>query len=103
MISEMNGKDLNFQSPKCFFFRPFFDLLLDNGQSKMFLFFRMMSVTCVHVFVRWFQQEEACDMLTEDNDPTKPAGVLDNVGNVSSSTEQASVQNPRNPNNGNSR
>ncbi|XP_043278582.1 eyes absent homolog 4 isoform X3 [Venturia canescens] len=38
-------------------------------------------------------------MLTEDNDPTKPAVVLDNVGNVSSSTEQASVQHPRNPNN----
>ncbi|XP_063990697.1 eyes absent homolog 4 isoform X2 [Diachasmimorpha longicaudata] len=38
------------------------------------------------------------DMLTEDNDPTKPAGVLDNVGNVSSSTE-ASGQGPRNSNN----
>ncbi|XP_011314552.1 eyes absent homolog 4 [Fopius arisanus] len=37
-------------------------------------------------------------MLTEDNDPTKPAGVLDNVGNVSSSTE-ATVQGPRNSNN----
>ncbi|XP_066590348.1 eyes absent homolog 4 isoform X2 [Prorops nasuta] len=37
-------------------------------------------------------------MLTEDNDPTKPAGVLDNAGNVSSSTE-ASVQHPRNSNN----
>lgn len=38
-------------------------------------------------------------MLTEDNDPTKPAGVLDNSGNgggggVSSSTE-ASIQHPR--------
>lgn len=40
------------------------------------------------------------DMLTEDNDPTKPAGVLDNAaGNVSSSTE-ASLQHPRNANNG---
>lgn len=38
-------------------------------------------------------------MLTEDNDPTKPAGVLDNAGNVSSSTE-ASVQHPRVANNG---
>lgn len=38
-------------------------------------------------------------MLTEDNDPTKPAGVLDNAGNVSSSTE-ASVQHPRTANNG---
>lgn len=38
-------------------------------------------------------------MLTEDNDPTKPAGVLDNAGNVSSSTE-ASVQHPRSANNG---
>jgi len=38
-------------------------------------------------------------MLTEDNDPTKPAGVLDNAGNVSSSTE-ASVQHPRATNNG---
>ncbi|XP_058801576.1 eyes absent homolog 4 isoform X2 [Phymastichus coffea] len=38
------------------------------------------------------------DMLTEDNDPTKPAGVLDNAGNVSSSTE-ASIQHPRNANN----
>ncbi|XP_020293036.1 developmental protein eyes absent [Pseudomyrmex gracilis] len=37
-------------------------------------------------------------MLTEDNDPTKPAGVLDNAGNVSSSTE-ASVQHPRAANN----
>ncbi|XP_076249589.1 eya transcriptional coactivator and phosphatase 2 isoform X3 [Calliopsis andreniformis] len=37
-------------------------------------------------------------MLTEDNDPTKPAGVLDNAGNVSSSTE-ASVQHPRVTNN----
>ncbi|XP_015586904.1 eyes absent homolog 4 isoform X3 [Cephus cinctus] len=37
-------------------------------------------------------------MLTEDNDPTKPAGVLDNAGNVSSSTE-ASVQHPRSANN----
>ncbi|XP_012257253.2 eyes absent homolog 4 isoform X1 [Athalia rosae] len=37
-------------------------------------------------------------MLTEDNDPTKPAGVLDNAGNVSSSTE-ASVQHPRTTNN----
>ncbi|XP_015182853.1 PREDICTED: eyes absent homolog 4 [Polistes dominula] len=37
-------------------------------------------------------------MLTEDNDPTKPAGVLDNAGSVSSSTE-ASVQHPRNANN----
>lgn len=37
-------------------------------------------------------------MLTEDNDPTKPAGVLDNAGNVSSSTE-ASVQHPRTANN----
>ena len=39
------------------------------------------------------------DMLTEDNDPTKPAGVLDNAGNVSSSTE-ASIQHPRSANNG---
>lgn len=38
-------------------------------------------------------------MLTEDNDPTKPAGVLDNAGNVSSSTE-APVQHPRTANNG---
>lgn len=38
-------------------------------------------------------------MLTEDNDPTKPAGVLDNAGNVSSSTE-ASIQHPRAANNG---
>lgn len=38
-------------------------------------------------------------MLTEDNDPTKPAGVLDNAGNVSSSTE-ASVQHPNTANNG---
>ncbi|XP_076276395.1 eya transcriptional coactivator and phosphatase 2 isoform X1 [Lasioglossum baleicum] len=37
-------------------------------------------------------------MLTEDTDPTKPAGVLDNAGNVSSSTE-ASVQHPRTTNN----
>lgn len=37
-------------------------------------------------------------MLTEDNDPTKPAGILDNAGNVSSSTE-ASIQNPRSANN----
>ncbi|CAG5100138.1 Protein of unknown function [Cotesia congregata] len=34
------------------------------------------------------------DMLTEDNDPTKPAGVLDNTGNVSSSTE-STLQHPR--------
>ncbi|XP_057341419.1 eyes absent homolog 4 isoform X2 [Microplitis mediator] len=33
-------------------------------------------------------------MLTEDNDPTKPAGVLDNTGNVSSSTESTG-QHPR--------
>ncbi|XP_078043583.1 eya transcriptional coactivator and phosphatase 2 isoform X1 [Augochlora pura] len=33
-------------------------------------------------------------MLTEYNDPTKPVGVLDNAGNVSSSTE-ASAQHPR--------
>lgn len=33
-------------------------------------------------------------MLTEDNDPTKPAGVLDNTGNVSSSTE-STLQHPR--------
>ena len=38
-------------------------------------------------------------MLTEDNDPTKPAGVLDNAGNVSSTTE-TSIQHPRNPSNG---
>ncbi|XP_017887969.1 eyes absent homolog 4 isoform X2 [Ceratina calcarata] len=37
-------------------------------------------------------------MLTEDNDPTKPAGVLDNPGNVSSSSE-ASLQHPRSANN----
>ncbi|XP_076634263.1 eya transcriptional coactivator and phosphatase 2 isoform X4 [Colletes latitarsis] len=37
-------------------------------------------------------------MLTEDNDPTKPAGVLDNAGNVSSSSE-ATVQHPRTTNN----
>lgn len=41
-------------------------------------------------------------MLTEDNDPTKPAGVLDNAGGggggsggVSSSTEASSIQHPR--------
>ncbi|KAK0071388.1 hypothetical protein PV325_013015, partial [Microctonus aethiopoides] len=38
-------------------------------------------------------------MLTEDNDPTKPPGVLDNAGSVSSSTE-ASVQHSRAISNG---
>ncbi|XP_034942768.1 eyes absent homolog 4 isoform X2 [Chelonus insularis] len=37
------------------------------------------------------------DMLTEDNDPTKPGGVLDNTSNVSSSTE-TSVQHPQSVN-----
>ncbi|KAJ8681267.1 hypothetical protein QAD02_017054 [Eretmocerus hayati] len=37
-------------------------------------------------------------MLTEDNDPTKSAGVLDNAGNVSSSSE-SSIQHPRIANN----
>lgn len=37
-------------------------------------------------------------MLTEENDPTKPAGILDNANNVSSSTE-ATIQHPRAPSN----
>lgn len=38
-------------------------------------------------------------MLTEDNDPTKPAGVLDNAGNVSSSAD-TTAQHPRTGNTG---
>ena len=38
-------------------------------------------------------------MLTEDNDSTKPAGILNNAGNVSSSAE-GSLQQPRTANNG---
>lgn len=66
-----------------------------------------LNVTCINWYIipivnrdfvcRFFFRRS--DMLTEDNDPTKPAGVLDNAGNVSSSTE-ASVQHPRAANNG---
>ncbi|XP_008208095.1 eyes absent homolog 4 isoform X2 [Nasonia vitripennis] len=48
--------------------------------------------------VQWDSADDESDMLTEDNDPTKPAGVLDNAGSVSSSTE-ASIQHPRSANN----
>ena len=56
-----------------------------------------MKIIFFNKYNKFFQTER--DMLTEDNDPTKPAGVLDNAGNVSSSTE-ASVQHPRTLDNG---
>ncbi|TGZ51475.1 hypothetical protein DBV15_02232 [Temnothorax longispinosus] len=61
--------------------------------------YRMEEMIFTLADTHFFFNDVESDMLTEDNDPTKPAGVLDNAGNVSSSTE-ASVQHPRAANNG---